>query len=43
MMGEKDSREDIAKLLVMFNKEFNNDFTHKISFRNLARVAKELG
>ena len=39
MMGEKDSREDIAKLLVMFN----NDFTHKISFRNLARVAKELG
>ena len=39
MMGEKDSREDIAKLLVMFN----NDFTHKISFRNLARVAEELG
>merc|ERR1712127_697846 len=35
-MGEKDTREDIEKL-------FNDDNTNKISFRNLARVAEELG
>merc|ERR1711977_669663 len=35
-MGEKDSREDIEKL-------FDDDNTNKISFRNLARVAEELG
>merc|ERR1712167_8056 len=35
-MGEKDSREDIEKV-------FDDDNTNKISFRNLARVAEELG
>merc|ERR1711988_1781033 len=35
-MGEKDTREDIEKV-------FNDDNTNKISFRNLARVAEELG
>merc|ERR1711907_797029 len=38
-MGEKDSREDIDKVF----KLFDNDSTNKISFRNLARVAEELG
>merc|ERR1711934_871009 len=38
-MGEKDSREDIEKVF----KLFDNDSTNKISFRNLARVAEELG
>merc|ERR1711967_17506 len=35
-MGEKDTREDIEKV-------FDDDNTNKISFRNLARVAEELG
>merc|ERR1711981_191886 len=38
-MGEKDSREDIEKVF----KLFVDDNTNKISFRNLARVAEELG
>merc|ERR1712080_646856 len=38
-MGEKDSREDIEKVF----KLFDDDGTTKISFRNLARVAEELG
>merc|ERR1712070_613032 len=38
-MGEKDSREDIEKAF----KLFDDDNTNKISFRNLARVAEELG
>merc|ERR1712178_78051 len=38
-MGEKDSREDIDKVF----KLFDDDNTNKISFRNLARVAEELG
>ena len=38
-MGEKDSREDIVKVFAMFD----DDSTNKISFRNLARVAEELG
>merc|ERR1712028_126411 len=38
-MGEKDSREDIEKVF----KLFDDDNTSKISFRNLARVAEELG
>merc|ERR1711906_23926 len=38
-MGEKDSREDIEKGF----KLFDDDNTNKISFRNLARVAEELG
>merc|ERR1711990_1295402 len=38
-MGEKDTREDIEKVL----KLFDDDNTNKISFRNLARVAEELG
>merc|ERR1712205_140498 len=38
-MGEKDSREDIVKMFKMFD----DDSTNKISFRNLARVAEELG
>merc|ERR1712046_130276 len=38
-MGEKDSREDIEKVF----KLFADDNTNKISFRNLARVAEELG
>merc|ERR1712188_41674 len=37
-MGEKDSREDIEKVV----KLFDDDNTNKISFRNLARVAEEL-
>merc|ERR1712205_72023 len=37
-MGEKDSREDIEKVFKLFD-----DNTNKISFRNLARVAEELG
>merc|ERR1739848_260855 len=37
--GEKDSREDIEKVF----KLFDDDNTIKISFRNLARVAEELG
>merc|ERR1712159_401393 len=38
-MGEKDSRDDIEKVF----KLFDDDNTNKISFRNLARVAEELG
>merc|ERR1711865_489684 len=38
-MGEKDSREDIEKVF----KLFDDDNTNKVSFRNLARVAEELG
>merc|ERR1712216_779434 len=38
-MSEKDSREDIEKVF----KLFDDDNTNKISFRNLARVAEELG
>merc|ERR1712022_36312 len=38
-MGEKDTREDIEKVF----KLFDYDNTNKISFRNLARVAEELG
>merc|ERR1712195_328001 len=38
-MGEEDSREDIEKVF----KLFDDDNTNKISFRNLARVAEELG
>merc|ERR1711881_95496 len=37
-MGEKDTREDIEKVFKLFD-----DNTNKISFRNLARVAEELG
>ena len=37
--GEKDSREDIEKVF----KLFDDDNPNKISFRNLARVAEELG
>merc|ERR1712196_177055 len=38
-MGEKGTREDIEKVF----KLFDDDNTNKISFRNLARVAEELG
>ena len=38
-MGEKDSREDIEKVFKMFD----DDSTTKITFKNLARVATELG
>merc|ERR1712185_421561 len=38
-MGEKDSREDIEKVF----KLFDDDSTTKITFKNLARVAEELG
>merc|ERR1711871_1831631 len=38
-MGEKDTREDIEKVF----KLIDDDDTNKISFRNLARVAEELG
>merc|ERR1711970_874592 len=39
MTGEMGSREDIEKVF----KLFDDDNTNKISFRNLARVAEELG
>ena len=38
-MSDKDTREDIAKVFRLFD----DDETGKISFRNLKRVAKELG
>ena len=38
-MGEKDSLEDVVKVSAMFD----DGSADKISFRNLARVAEELG
>merc|ERR1711924_480260 len=38
-MGEKDPREDIEKVFKMFD----DDNSTKITFKNLARVAEELG
>merc|ERR1712086_711068 len=38
-MGEKDSREDVVKVFAMFD----DDSPNKLSFRNLALVAEELG
>merc|ERR1711883_41817 len=38
-MGEKDTREDIEKVF----KLFDDDSSSKITFKNLARVAEELG
>ena len=39
-VGEKGSREDIEKVFKLFD---DDDNTFRISFRNLARVAEELG
>merc|ERR1711904_327005 len=38
-MGEKDSRDDLIKAF----RVFDSDETGSISFKNLSRVAKELG
>ena len=38
-MGDRDSREEIIKVFRLFD----DDETGKITFRNLKRVAKELG
>ncbi len=38
-MAEKDSKEEILKAFRLFD----DDETHSISFKNLKRVAKELG
>ena len=39
-VGEEGSREDIEKVFKLFD---DDDNTSRISFRNLARVAEELG
>ena len=38
-MSDKDTREDISKVFRLFD----DDETGKITFKNLKRVAKELG
>jgi len=38
-LGDKDAKEDIVKAFRLFD----DDETNKVSFKNLKRVAKELG